>query len=407
MKNKIKYFILFPLMLLIVILTLTYDVKELIGLGQRIPFGSSYWKDSLVDAISTNKSIKLGTGDSIYYNGVVVTSGTGGGGIAASDNITFTGRDSTAELWRFGDSVRFYEHVLFKDTLKVSGAIAVMDSLKVSKNLWFNNTTKLSTTLNTFYILENAFQWQNQNAYNILDLDSSNGMNLHYGVYTGNGSGLTNVDAITLKGQDTTHFAHTDTLTTERVKAKTEFSDVVTFFLSPVFSALVTFANGINVTGNGVFSGNITADTLKGKGNQITGVSRIIPFSAAVLTTWADSTTYYFGNYPSISPSTTEATHKFYMPCSGSIKGCILSVYKGGTAGSAQNVTVYLRINGSDNLVTSTMQWTTASNYDLATNYSLSIPFVAGDYLTFKIITPNWNPTNPLNCMVSATIYYQ
>ncbi len=104
MKNKIKYFVLYPLMLLIVIATLTYDVKELIGLGQRIPFGSSYWKDSLNDAISTNKSIKLGSGDSLYYNGVVVTSGTGGGGIAASDNITFTGTNTFNQNVTMADS---------------------------------------------------------------------------------------------------------------------------------------------------------------------------------------------------------------------------------------------------------------------------------------------------------------
>jgi hypothetical protein len=73
----------------------------------------------------------------------------------------------------------------------------------------------------------------------------------------GIGAFITDVNAVTLKGQDTTHFARTDTLTTERVKAKTEFSDIVTFFLSPVFSALVTFANGINVTGNATVSGDL------------------------------------------------------------------------------------------------------------------------------------------------------
>lgn len=274
MKNKIKYFVLYPLMLLIVIATLTYDVKELIGLGQRIPFGSSYWKDSLTNGISTNKdiyshSIRMNVGDSLYYNGVVVTSGTGGGGIAASDNITFTGRDSTTELWRFGDSVRFYDHVLFKDTLKVSNAIAIFDSAKIGVDVsMLSDSSGINWTsggLSQIYQLpspasilafkQNEFDFFTKKGNQILYLDSLNGMTLNYGVFTGNGSQLTNVDAITLKGQDTTHFARTDTLTTERVKSKTEFSDVVTFFLSPVFSALVTFANGISVTGNATISG--------------------------------------------------------------------------------------------------------------------------------------------------------
>lgn len=275
MKNKIKYFMLYPLMLLIVTATLTYNVKELIGLGQRIPFGSSYWKDSLVDAISTNKSIKLGTGDSLYYNGVVVTSGTGGGGIAASDNLTFTGRDSTTDLWRFGDSIRvrgkanFYDNVLISDTLKVSGAIAILDSTRILKNLLLGTTSKMFTNVNVMYFLENAYDYQTTYSTSLMTLDSLNGMNLGYGRYNGNGSGLTSVDAITLKGQDTTHFARTDTLTTERVKAKTEFSDVVTFFLSPVFSALVNFPNGITVTGTATFNGDMVNTGWKNQGAML------------------------------------------------------------------------------------------------------------------------------------------
>ena len=268
MKNKIKYFILFPLMLLIVILTLTYDVKELIGLGQRIPFGSSYWKDSLVDAISTNKSIKLGTGDSIYYNGVVVTSGTGGGGIAASDNTTFSGYNTFSNGVTFSDSIRANGYSLIDDaniltSLRVNGDVLT--------NLEFNKGS--STSIGTIGTDSLAFITANtkrividKNGYTVFTdtvqmLDRvyiSGNLNVASNLYTignvtadsiaGIGRFITEVDAITLKGHDTTHFAHTDTLTTERVKSKTEFSDIVTFFLSPVFSALVTFANGITVT---------------------------------------------------------------------------------------------------------------------------------------------------------------
>jgi hypothetical protein len=83
------------------------------------------------------------------------------------------------------------------------------------------------------------------------------------GVFTGSGTGLTNVDAITLKGQDTTHFARTDASTTENINGAWTFWNivrcigVVTFDVSPIFNALVNFANGINVTGNATVSGDL------------------------------------------------------------------------------------------------------------------------------------------------------
>jgi hypothetical protein len=161
MKNKFKYFVLFPLMILIVILTLTYDVKDLISLGVRIPFGASYWKDSLSDGISTNKSIYLGLGDSLKYNGVTVTSGTGGGGIAASDNISFSGRVTTSDLWTFNDSAKFTR-------------IVNMDSLRVGTT--YHGTTKTLTAADVNYNLENGFEWQNRNTYQVMTLDSANGL---------------------------------------------------------------------------------------------------------------------------------------------------------------------------------------------------------------------------------------
>lgn len=260
MKNIIKYIAL-PSLAIIVFLLVA------VNYGQRLRFGDAYFENDTANKILTNKSLYFESGDSVYYNGVVVTSGSSSG-IAASDNITFTGRDSTTDLWRFGDSVRFYDHVLFKDTLKVSNAIAIFDSAKISVDVsMLSDSSGINWTsggLSQIYQLpspasilafkQNEFDFFTKKGNQILYLDSLNGMTLNYGVYTGSGSGLTSVDAITLKGQDTSKFARTDTLITEDIKGKWNFWNVVrcigvvTFDVSPIFNSLVNFANGITTT---------------------------------------------------------------------------------------------------------------------------------------------------------------
>jgi len=256
----------------------------------------------LPNGIVPNKSIRMQPGDTLYYNGVPVTSGTGGGGIAASDNIAFSGRVTTSDLWTFNDSAKFTR-------------IVNMDSLRVSGTT-YHGTTKTLTAASVNYNLENGFEWQNRNTYQLMTLDSANGLiirkkfnsvndslttdskfyfndtvkfaayteitgnaqvsgNLNVGtniVTTGNitadsiagiGAFITDVNANTLKGQDTTKFARTDTLTTEGIKGiwnfwnTVRFYTTVTFDVTPVFNAVVNFANGINVTGTATFNSDV------------------------------------------------------------------------------------------------------------------------------------------------------
>jgi len=288
MKNIIKYIAL-PSLAIIVFLLVA------VNYGQRLRFGDAYFENDTANKILTNKSLYFESGDSIYYNNVVVTSGTGGGGIAASDNITFTGRDSTVDLWRFGDSVRFYDHVLFKDTLKVSNAIAIMDSLKLGVDIsmlrdsgginWtsggLSQIYQLPSPASILAFKQNEFDFFTKNGNQILYLDSLNGLTLNYGVFTGSGTGITNVNAITLKGQDTSKFARTDTLITEDIKGKWNFWNVVrcigvvTFDVSPIFNSLVNFANGITTTtitasSTATFNGDMVNTGWKNQGAMLT-----------------------------------------------------------------------------------------------------------------------------------------
>lgn len=120
---------------------------------------------------------------------------------------------------------------------------------------WRGYSSYINEGVNELFYSSKTHNFSTKNGNNyIAILDSASGMNLLYGSYTGSGTGLTNVDAVTLKGQDTTHFARTDTLTTENIKGAWTFWNVVrcigivTFDVSPVFNSVVNFANGITTT---------------------------------------------------------------------------------------------------------------------------------------------------------------
>jgi len=298
MKNKFKYIVIPCIFVISVIFLAAY--------GTKITFGEAWFKDSLSNGIVPNKSIRMQPGDTLYYNGVPVTSGTGGGGIAASDNISFSGRVTTSDLWTFNDSAKF-TRIVNMDSLKVSGNITSGDNKGLawantssvksvsgalyysggshSFNTPYNNNVGTLDSINGLALAYGNFipasgnglfwdathkityssptmtmrgnYWTFKTAVNnstLLQLDSVIGMQLYSGVYIGNGSGLTSVDAITIKGQDTTHFARTDTLTTEGIKGiwgfwnTVRFYTTATFDVSPIFSAVVNFANGLTTT---------------------------------------------------------------------------------------------------------------------------------------------------------------
>ena len=282
MKNKIKY-ILLPAMLIIAVIFIATNY------GQRLRFGDAWFENDTANKILTNKSLYFESGDSVYYNGVVVTSGTGGGGIAASDNTTFSGYNTFSNGTTFSDSVRANGYSLIDDA-KITSYLRVTG--EVTTDLNFNKGS--STSIGTISTDSLAFITANtkrividKNGYTVFTdtvqmLDRvyiSGNLNVASNIYTtgnvladsiaGIGRFITEVDAITLKGQDTTHFARTDTLTTERVKSKTEFSDIVTFFLSPIFSAVVNFPYGINVTGTATFNGDMVNNGWTEQGGKI------------------------------------------------------------------------------------------------------------------------------------------
>lgn len=292
MKNIFKQ-ILIPCILIACLIFLA-------AYGTKINFGESWFKDSLPNGIVPNKSIRMQPNDSLYYNGVVVTSGTGGGGIAASDNTTFSGNNTFTNGNTFSDSLRADGYTLISDAnittnLRVTGdVITDLNFLKGSStSIGTISTDSLAIITNNtkrIVIDKNGYITITDTAYFSDHVTIIGNLNAASNIYTsgnltadsiaGIGTYLTSVDAITLKGQDTTHFARTDTLTTETNKAQNIFSDVatfwktVTFTVSPIFSALVDFANGLSTTtltasSTATFNGDVISNGWTEQGGKI------------------------------------------------------------------------------------------------------------------------------------------
>jgi len=143
-----------------------------------------------------------------------------------------------------------------KSKAKLKKFNSVNDSLTTDSKFYFNDTVKFAAYTE---ITGNAQVSGNLNVgTNIVTTG-----NITADSIAGIGAFITDVNANTLKGQDTTKFARTDTLTTEGIKGiwnfwnTVRFYTTVTFDVTPVFNAVVNFANGINVTGTATFNSDV------------------------------------------------------------------------------------------------------------------------------------------------------
>lgn len=101
--------------------------------GVKINFGSAWWQDTLSNRITTNKAINLRPGDSLYYNGNVVTSGTeSGGDVYLSNNQVFTGNNYYDNGTYFADCVKVHRAIFLADSVKVTYRMSVADSINTS-----------------------------------------------------------------------------------------------------------------------------------------------------------------------------------------------------------------------------------------------------------------------------------
>ena len=104
----------------------------------------------------------------------------------------------------------------------------------------------------------------------------------------------------------------------------------------------------------------------------------------------ADNQTNFFSNIP-LSPVTTTTAHQVILRGNGVIRACDFNTWAATVVGTAEAFSLYIRINSTDYLVQTISAATQKRSF---VNTSLNIPFVDGDVLRMKYVTPVW-ATNP------------
>lgn len=101
--------------------------------------------------------------------------------------------------------------------------------------------------------------------------------------------------------------------------------------------------------------------------------------------TYVNGSTYYIGCVPN-TPNATIGNRSIKMPTAGTVVAVALKF--GGTAGTNEATSLYLRKNSTDTTLSTTMDFS-AVPIDMTVT-GLNIPFVAGDTIALKLVCPTW-----------------
>lgn len=183
--------------------------------------------------------------------------------------------------------------------------------------------------------------------------------------------------------------------------------DHINVFNDDTVSATVTIKYSANGTEYVLWEGTLTAgQTLiyaEGVGwNVSNGALGYVINVQALTSSPTDAQTVYFGTLPK-APVTVAATSKVYIPKSGTIKRAEIYCYSG-TAGTAENWSLYVRLNNTTDTLIATVG--SATNERIFSNAALSIAVSAGDYVEIKAINPTW-ATNPLTTIFGGYVYIE
>ena len=141
---------------------------------------------------------------------------------------------------------------------------------------------------------------------------------------------------------------------------------------------------------------NVTAGITPTKGAIVNVIGG---YQAAALT---DSVNYYFGAaIDAAAWNTTATSQRLYITKAGTINVATFHM-KAATAGTNENISVYIRLNDTSDTLVQTVG--TASNSRVFTNTGLSIAVAVGDYIEVKMVCPAW-ATNPANVNFGGSVY--
>ena len=102
----------------------------------------------------------------------------------------------------------------------------------------------------------------------------------------------------------------------------------------------------------------------------------------------ASNSTYYFGNMAALGATGTSGLRRIYFPCNGTIRAVYLHIYADND-GTEEDTTIVIRKNNTTDYALYT--GTFGTQYSMYVNIDdLAIPIAKGDFIEFKITTPNW-----------------
>ena len=113
-----------------------------------------------------------------------------------------------------------------------------------------------------------------------------------------------------------------------------------------------------------------------------------------------DAQTVAFSQSVNAPTLATNAYYEVVMRGNGVIRGCDLNMLVGGTAGTNENWSLYVRHNGTDYLVATVGSTAVVRNFS---NTSLNIPYVDGDIVRMVYVNPTW-ATNPTAVTAMGTL---
>lgn len=115
----------------------------------------------------------------------------------------------------------------------------------------------------------------------------------------------------------------------------------------------------------------------------------------------SNNTTRYFGNHPRTIQGSADQS-KIFIRVAGSIKIADFYTFANGTAGSNENISLYIRLNNTTDTLIQTVGLATAER--IFTNSGLSITVAAGDYIELKFVFPTW-ATPPTQVTGAGNLY--
>lgn len=115
-----------------------------------------------------------------------------------------------------------------------------------------------------------------------------------------------------------------------------------------------------------------------------------------------DATTYFFGQFTAVAPQTAAGGRLTKVPVDCILSHVTLSIISITITGSTENSSLYIRINGTDYLITNALKF---SSQNTSIN-GLNIPLAANDTYEIKVLTATW-ATNPVNTVFVCNAYFK